>query len=131
MSNTSSSLFPDCIIGLPKAKILLPGAAAWISQGVDHQILFMQFSNDVSVPEHAHAAQWGVVLEGRIDLRIGNQQHTFTKGDHYFIPNGVLHMARIYAGYSDVTFFAQSDRYSVMEAAKVECSKEKTTIQGE
>jgi hypothetical protein len=34
------------------------------------------------------------------------------KGDRYYIPSGVKHFGKIYAGYADITFFNQSDRYS-------------------
>lgn len=78
-----------------------------------HQILFMEFSKDVTLPKHSHEAQWGIVLEGRIDLVIDGKAHTFTKGDRYFIPAGIRHSAHIHAGYADVTFFDAPDRYSV------------------
>lgn len=54
----------------------------------------------------------GIVLEGRIELVIAGEQHYFTKGDHYFIPEGVQHSGKIFAGYADVTFFAEPNRYS-------------------
>ncbi|MGD1047447.1 MAG: cupin domain-containing protein [Candidatus Krumholzibacteriaceae bacterium] len=71
----------------------------------------MEFSEDVTVPEHSHESQWAVVLEGRIDLVIDGRERTLVKGDQYFVPRGVKHSARIHAGYADVTFFNQKDRY--------------------
>ena len=71
----------------------------------------MEFTRDVELPEHSHEAQWGVVLEGRIDLTIDGAKHTYTKGDRYFIPKGVKHSGKIYAGYADISFFNQKDRY--------------------
>jgi quercetin dioxygenase-like cupin family protein len=103
--------FPDPVKNLPEADIPLKGATAYLSQAENHQILFMQFAEDVDLPEHAHEGQWGVVLEGRIDLIIGGVKGTFTKGDRYFIPKGTAHSARIFAGYADMTFFDQKDRY--------------------
>lgn len=105
------SLFPEPIQKLPLADIPLQGLTAYLSQGVGHQIIFMEFKEDVDLPEHAHAGQVGIVLEGRIDLVIGGQPHTFTKGDRYHIPAGTLHSGRIHAGYADITFFDQEDRY--------------------
>ena len=106
-------LFPEPICKLPQADLPFKGSRGYISQAQNHQILFMEFSEDVEVPEHHHASQWGIVLEGRIDLNIDNVVHTFTKGDRYFIPRGIHHSARIHAGYADITFFNQADRYSV------------------
>lgn len=109
-----SYTFPEPIINLPKADIPIEGLKAFLSQGEGHQILFMEFSKDIEVPEHAHESQWGVVLDGKSELTIDGIPHIFEKGDSYFIPAGTPHSAKIYAGYADVTFFNQPDRYQRM-----------------
>ena len=106
-----SEIFPESITSLPEADIPLKGVKAYLSQSRDHQIVFMEFSEDVEMPPHSHGAQWGVVLEGEIELVIDGVPHTFKKGDSYFIPNGVEHSARIRKGYADVTFFDEPDRF--------------------
>jgi len=108
-----ASIFPGPVLNLPGADIPLKGIRAYLSQGSEHQIIFMEFSEDVELPQHAHESQWGVVLEGKIDLVIDSVKHTFTKGDRYFIPAGVTHSGKIYAGYADMTFFNQKDRYKI------------------
>lgn len=105
------STFSAPITELPKANVPLKGCTAYLSQGEDHQIVFWEFSEDVEFPEHAHEAQWGVVINGKIDIMMEGELRTYTKGDCYYIPPGVKHSGRIYAGYADVTFFAQKDRY--------------------
>ena len=105
-------VFPDAIIALPEADIPLDGVRAYLSQSDEHQIIFMEFSKDAIVPEHSHESQWAVVLEGRIDIAIGGEGKTLGKGDQYFIPKDVSHSAKVYAGYADVTFFNQKNRYS-------------------
>ncbi len=105
------NVFPEPIMNLPEADIPLQGVKGYLSQGEDHQIIFMTFSEDVALPEHTHQDQWGIVLEGRIDFVIDGVLHTFTKGDRYFIPEGVKHSGKIYAGYSDMTYFNAKDRY--------------------
>ena len=106
-------IFPEPIRNLPEADIPLNGIRAYLSQSIDHQIIFMQFSQAVDLPEHAHAAQVGFVLEGQIDLLIGEESHTFVKGDRYYIPADVIHSGKIHAGYADITFFNEPDRYRV------------------
>ena len=106
-----SKVFPDPIMRLPEADVPIDGVRAYLSQSENHQIVFMEFSKDVAVPEHSHESQWAVVLEGRIDLAIGGETRTLGKGDQYFVPRGVKHSAKIYAGYADVTYFNQKDRY--------------------
>ena len=108
-----SEVFPDPIKNLPEADIPLEGIKAYLSQSDTHQIIFMEFSKDVDLPEHSHAAQIGIVLEGKIDLMIGGSKETYTKGDRYYIPEGVLHSGKIYSGYADITFFDEPDRYSL------------------
>ncbi len=105
------NVFPEPILNLPIADVPLDGVRAFLSQSKSHQILFMEFSRDISSPEHEHESQWGVILEGRIDLVIDGEKHTYKKGDRYFIPRGVRHSSKIYAGYADITFFDQVDRY--------------------
>ncbi len=106
-------IFPAPILRLPEADIPLDGVKAYLSQGSGHQIIFMEFSKDVELKEHAHAGQWGVVLEGKIELTIGGVIGTYEKGDRYYIPEGVLHSGKIHAGYADMTFFDQADRYGI------------------
>ncbi|MHC4708273.1 MAG: cupin domain-containing protein [Planctomycetota bacterium] len=108
-----SEIFPEPIRNLAEADIPLSGLKAYVSQSQNHQILFMQFSEDAEVPEHSHESQWGVVLQGKIDLTIDGVERTYSKGDSVFIPKGVKHSAKIHAGYADVSFFNEKDRYKV------------------
>ncbi|MCD4730599.1 MAG: cupin domain-containing protein [Bacteroidales bacterium] len=71
----------------------------------------MEFDKDIEIQTHKHEAQWGIVLEGEIELIIHGKKEKYRKGDRYFIPKGVEHSAKIYAGYSDITFFNKKDRY--------------------
>ena len=107
-----SEIFPQPIRDLPEADVPLEGIKAYLSQSDTHQILFMEFSNDVDLPEHSHAAQIGIVLEGKIELTIDGVMTAYIKGDRYYIPAGVLHSGKIHAGYADITFFAEPNRYS-------------------
>ena len=107
-----SQIFPDPIRDLPKADIPLKGLTAYLSQSQTHQILFMEFGEDVVLPEHSHAAQVGIVLEGKIELIIDGVKNYYTKGDRYYIPAEVKHSGEIYAGYADITFFDEPSRYA-------------------
>lgn len=105
--------FPEPVLNLPEADIPMKGVKAYLSQAEDHQIIFMEFSEDVDLPEHEHESQWGIVLEGRIDLVVNGVKHSYRKGDRYFIPKGVRHSGKIFAGYADMTYFNQKDRYKI------------------
>ena len=108
-----SEIFPESILKLPRADIPIDGLKAYIAQGNLFQILYMEFEKDVIIEEHSHESQWGVILEGQIDLTIEGKEFVFRKGDRYFIPKGVRHSAKIYKGYADITYFNQKDRYKV------------------
>ena len=108
-----NQVFSEPIRNLPETDIPLDGITAYLSQSDTHQILFMQFEEDVDLPEHAHAAQMGIVLEGKIELVIGGEKQCFTKGDRYYIPKGIKHSGKIYVGYADMTFFNEPNRYSL------------------
>lgn len=116
--SSEKSVFPKHIRALPEADIPVKGVRAYLSQADTHQILFMEFERDIDVPEHSHGAQWGIVLDGEIELTIAGKTETYNKGDRYFIPEGELHSARIRAGYSDITFFAEPHRYAKKRASR-------------
>jgi quercetin dioxygenase-like cupin family protein len=103
--------FPDIITNLPEADIPIEGLRSHLFQGKNQQVVFMSFEKDAEIAEHSHEAQWGVILDGEIELTIGGKEYKFTRGDTYFIPKGVKHSARIRKGYKDLTLFNQKDRY--------------------
>lgn len=107
------NIFPEAILNLPEANIPINGATAYLHQAENSQILFMKFEEDVELPLHSHQAQLGIVLEGKITLNFNNIKKTYTKGDRYYIPADVQHSGKIYAGYADITFFEEKDRYKV------------------
>jgi quercetin dioxygenase-like cupin family protein len=106
-----SEIFPKPVLDLPRADIPVEGLKAYIAQGEHFQILYMEFEKDAIIEEHSHESQWGVILEGQIDLTREGKEFVFRKGDRYLIPNGARHSAKIYKGYADITYFNQKDRY--------------------
>ena len=111
MTITEASFFPEIITNLPEADIPIAGSSSHLFQGQTQQFVFMSFEDDVEVPEHSHAAQWGVVLDGEVELTIDGKKHTLAAGQTYFIPKDIKHSARIKKGYKDLTLFDQKDRY--------------------
>ncbi len=71
----------------------------------------MSFDEDVEVAKHSHNAQWGVVLEGEMELTMGGVIQVLKKGDTYSIAKDEVHSAKIKEGYKDLTLFDQKDRY--------------------
>jgi quercetin dioxygenase-like cupin family protein len=109
------SIFPAPITKLPMADMPFINYDAYISQAENHQIIFMKFNEDIVLPEHSHESQWGIVLEGKIELTIDGITKTYTKGDRFFIEKDMKHSGKIFAGYADMTFFNQKDRYKTKD----------------
>jgi len=107
-----SSGFPTFIRNLPEADLLSKGLRGWLLQSDSGQILFNESDIEVSVPEHSHGNQWGVVIDGKVELTIGGQTRTYSRGATYFIPAGTVHKARIYPGFRAIDYFADPNRYS-------------------
>jgi quercetin dioxygenase-like cupin family protein len=110
-SEIKSNLFPDVITRLPKTNLLLEGAHTYLVQGAENQVIFMEFEQDVILQEHSHSGQYGIVLEGKIELTIDGVKQVFHKGDRYYIPEGAKHSGKIYGGYADITYFDEKNRY--------------------
>lgn len=105
------NIFPEPILNLPEAEVPFKGIKAYLSQGENHQIIFMEFENDADIPEHSHDTQWEIVLEGKVDYWEDGIKYTFKKGDRFFIAKGKKHSAKVYAGYASIVFFNQKERY--------------------
>lgn len=107
----SSSVFPAFVRSLPEADLPFVGLRGWLLQAESGQILFNESEVEVNVHEHSHGNQWGVVIDGKIDLTIGDKVRTCSRGETYFIPAGTPHRARIYPGFRAVDYYADGNRY--------------------
>jgi len=104
--------FPRFITDLPEADIQFKGVRAWISQGDDHQVVFFVIAASGEVSEHFHETpQWGVVVEGEMELTINGETRVYQKGDEYYISAKAKHSARFRSRCRTVDFFCEKDRY--------------------
>jgi quercetin dioxygenase-like cupin family protein len=105
------SCFPKSILELPVVDIPFEGVKGYLIQGENHQIIFMEFSKDIDIPEHSHESQWEIVVNGKVDLDVDGIKKTYSQGETFFIPKDVKHSGRVYAGYASVAFFNEKQRY--------------------
>jgi len=105
--------FPRLITRLPEAEIPLSGVQAWISQADDHQVVFFEIAPGQAVPPHSHGEQWGIVVEGEMELTIGGETRRCGPGDSYHIPAGVEHSAKFLSHFRAIDIFADANRYAV------------------
>ncbi len=106
-----NEFYPQTITSLPEADIPFEGVRGWLSQGPDHQIVFFEIEAIGEVAPHTHGAQWGIVLQGNMDLTIGGITMTYQKGDSYFVPSGVEHSAVFTEKTWVMDFFEDKERY--------------------
>lgn len=103
--------YPEMITNLPQADIPFEGVKGWIMQDENISAVFFELNPIGKVPDHSHCAQWGMVLEGKMKLTINGEISTYTKGDRYFIPEGIVHSAEFLTKCYVIDFFADPDRY--------------------
>ena len=104
--------YPELITTLPEADVPFSGVQAWIAQGEDRQVVFFDIDPSCNVPAHQHGEQWGIVVEGEMELAIGGQTRRYRAGDSYHIPAGIEHQARFLSHSRVIDVFADKDRFS-------------------
>ncbi len=104
--------YADAITKLPRIKAPVAGVTGWLSQGPGHQLVFFDLDPSAKIPPHSHGDQWGIVVEGEMELTIGGEARTYRRGDSYFIPAGVEHHAKFFKRTFAIDFFADGDRYT-------------------
>ncbi len=106
---------PDFILGLPSADVPFDESVVKTHAltSKDGLLVFFECLKDFEVPPHSHRAQWGTVLEGKLDLTIEGVEKTHGPGESYSIPAGAVHSAKLYAGSKFIDFFEEADRYGI------------------
>lgn len=111
--------FPAFITSLPGIAVPFPTDVVQTAavRSDDALVVFFTFMQDMTLPLHAHGAQWGTVVTGEIEFTIGGQTRVYRPGDSYFIPPGVEHGALIKAGTRVIDVFQEADRYPLKRQA--------------
>jgi quercetin dioxygenase-like cupin family protein len=104
--------YPEVITRLPEADIQFQGVRAWILQGESQQMVFFKMESSAQVPEHSHAyPQWGILIEGKMELIIEGRPRIIEKGDEYIIPAHAKHHARFFTKSRVIDLFSEKNRY--------------------
>ena len=103
--------YADFIKALPQADIPMKGPLAYLLTGGPCQVVFFDLPAGAEVPPHSHGAQWGIIVDGEIELTIGGETNIYRKGDSYFIGDGVVHSGKITENCRAIDVFADADRY--------------------
>ena len=85
------SAVPEIVLG--------PGVRIRAPHGERLMISLVELDEGGVVPAHEHPhEQAGIVLEGRMELTIGEESRVLEAGQAYLIPSGVRHAARPVGG---------------------------------
>jgi quercetin dioxygenase-like cupin family protein len=110
--STRGPSFPEVITRLPEADVQLKGVRAWLLQGEKQQLVFFEMESHAQVPEHSHGySQWGIVIDGKMELIIEGKPRICQKGDEYIIPANAKHYARFLTRSRLIDFFSERSRY--------------------
>jgi len=74
---------------------LAPGANAQTFWGEQMLMSIVHIDPNSVVPNHTHPhEQAGMLLEGSLDMKIGNESKLLKPGDVYIVPGGIEHFAQ-------------------------------------
>lgn len=103
------SVFPDIITKLPEARLGIDGLKIYISHSDTHEVWFLETVVDVDYPAHAHKSQWSSIVAGLVEVTINGKTKVCKKGDSYYLPEGVEHKIKMYAGYAEIIYLDDPD----------------------
>jgi quercetin dioxygenase-like cupin family protein len=110
---TEKILYPPMIEKLPEIDLPVPGVQGRLFQGSGMQAVFFSVDSTAEIPPHAHQAQWGVVLDGEMELTVDGLTRRCGRGDSYYIPSGAVHAVRILSPLKALDVFDEPARYAV------------------
>lgn len=97
-------MFADIIKKIPARNYGIDGLEVHVDHTSTGTVYFVTANKEVVFPEHAHAAQWTIVVTGSCTFTADGKSTTYSAGETYFIPAGLKHQITLHAGYSEVDY---------------------------
>ena len=97
-------MFPEIIKKVPSRDYGIDGLEVHVDHTSTGTVYFVSAQKEVVFPEHAHAAQWTIVVTGSCTFTADGKSTTYNAGETYFIPAGLKHQITLHAGYSEVDY---------------------------
>ncbi|QLA17509.1 cupin domain-containing protein [Desulfolutivibrio sulfoxidireducens] len=82
---------PAMISKLPEISMPMEEVKGYLIQGQTNQAIFFIVKAGTLLPDHTHAAQWGIIIDGEFEITINGKKTLYRKGDSYFIPENTVH----------------------------------------
>ena len=105
--------YPEMIKNMPEIDIPLEGIRGWLLQGNNKQVVFFEIETSEDLPPHSHCHQWGIMVDGEMELTIDGEAKIYRKGDQYFIPAETVHSARFLTKVYVIDVFDDPGRYKI------------------
>lgn len=105
------SEFPEFIMNMPEADVPIENLDVRLLSGKNGSVVLITAIETVEVPMHSHGPQWGMCIDGTMELTLGDETRTLSKGESYNIPAGLEHGAILHKGMRVLDFFEDPDRY--------------------
>ena len=112
-TSTHTAQLPPEILALPKVEVPVAGVEGYCLHDDQKQVVFFVFDEGVTMPDHSHCEQRGIVVSGEMTLEINGQTNLYEAGDSYLVPEGTSHRANFSRRTVLVDMSAVPDRYPV------------------
>ncbi|MCI4369993.1 MAG: cupin domain-containing protein [Thermoplasmata archaeon] len=100
--------FGSPIVELPRTS--LAGIDVYVHDDGTSQVLFLELPKGreaTVVPTHTHGVEWGIVVEGAIEMTIDGRVELHAAGTSHLIPADVPHSFRFHPGTSSIHCFGE------------------------
>ena len=96
--------FPEFVKRLPLRDYGMPGLVVHVDTSALGETFFVVAEKEIVFPEHAHGAQFTMVVNGSCDFTADGWTVTYSKGDSYYIPEGKKHQITLHQGYAEMNY---------------------------
>ncbi|HXQ95173.1 MAG TPA: cupin domain-containing protein [Thermoplasmata archaeon] len=96
------------VTGLPRTS--LAGIDVYVHDDGRSQVLFLELPPgrpETVVPTHVHGVEWGIVVDGEIEMTIEGRPEVHRAGSQHLIPANVPHSFRFRPGTSSIHCFGE------------------------
>jgi len=90
-------LFADIIKKVPVRNYGIESLETHVDHTSTGTVYFVSAEKEVVFPEHSHAAQWTIVVNGSCTFTANGESKVYSAGETYFIPAGLKHQITLHA----------------------------------
>lgn len=113
-TQSAEHIFPPEILSLPKVAVPVSGVTGYCLKNDEKQVVFFVFDEGVSMPDHSHCEQRGLVISGEMIMEVDGKSNLYQAGDHYVVPADVNHRAIFSQQTVLIDMSAAPDRYETI-----------------